>query len=64
MEIAEYIYEVVLEPSYKKRTRAYANSFGHIRNKILYATLSQTYPVMEKNYVNRRKLYVDCPSGK
>ena len=33
MEIAESIYEGVLEPSYKKPTRADANRAGHIRQK-------------------------------
>ena len=31
MEIAEYIHEVVVEPSYKKPTREYANPSGHSR---------------------------------
>ena len=33
METAESIYEGVVEPSYKKPTRAYANHAGHSRNK-------------------------------
>ena len=33
MEIAESIYEGVVEPSYKKHTRADANRAGHIREK-------------------------------
>ena len=34
MEIAESIYEGVVEHSFKKPTRADANLSGHIRNKI------------------------------
>ena len=34
MEIAEFIYEVVVDPSYKKTTREYANRAGRIRLKI------------------------------
>ena len=33
MEITESIYEVVVEPFYKKPTRAGANRAGHRRNK-------------------------------
>ena len=33
MEIAESIYEVVVEPSYKKPTRADANRSGHSSKK-------------------------------
>ena len=33
MGIAKYIYEVVVEPSYLKTTRAYANRYGHRKLK-------------------------------
>ena len=33
MDIAEYIYEGVAEPSYKEPTRVDANRAGHIRKK-------------------------------
>ena len=33
MEFAESIYKGVVEPSYKKPTRAYANRAGHSRQK-------------------------------
>ena len=33
MEIAESIYEFVVEPSYTKHTRADANRSGHIRQR-------------------------------
>ena len=34
MEISESIYEVVVEPSYKKLTRADYNYAGHIRDEM------------------------------
>ena len=40
MEIAEFIYEVVVEPSYKKTTRAESNCLGHIRQKRVEAASS------------------------
>ena len=63
MEIAESIYEGVLEPSYKKYTRADINRSGHIRNYRGEATLSNTHPVMGESPGKRRKPYVDRPSG-
>ena len=34
MDIAEYIYEVLVEPSYEKSTREDTNRYGYIREKI------------------------------
>ena len=31
MKIAEYMYEGVVEPAYKKSTRSYSNRAGHSR---------------------------------
>ena len=34
MDIAEYIYEVLVEPSYEKSTREDTNRYGYIREKL------------------------------
>ena len=44
MEIAESIYKGVVESSYKKPTRAYANCVGHIRQKRGEAASAWTCP--------------------
>ena len=59
MEIAESIYEGVVEPSYKKYTWAYSKRYGHIRNKRGGATSSEARPVTVESTGKRRKLYVD-----
>ena len=64
MEIAEYIYKGLIEPSYKKTTRADANCDGQIRIKIGETTLSITYSKMSESSGNHRKRYVDYPKGR
>ena len=46
MYIAEYIYEGVVETSYKKITRADTNRDVHSRHNIGEEDSSQTYPAM------------------
>ena len=55
VEIAEYIYKGVVEPSYKKTTRADANRAGHISNNRGLYTLSKMHPVMGQSAGKRRK---------
>ena len=59
MEIAEYIYEGVLEPSYKKPTREDANSAGHISKMRGEATSSNNYSKMIERSGKHIKRYVD-----
>ena len=46
MEVNEFIYESVVEPSYKQYTRADSTRVGHSRKKIGQVTLSHTYSAM------------------
>ena len=61
MEITEYIYEFVVEPSYKNYTRADFNRDGHSRKRIGDAASSKAYSVKSKSAVKRNKRYVDSP---
>ena len=63
MEIAESIYEGVLEISYKQSTRTYANRFANTRKQIGEAALSNTYSKMSESTIKYRKLYVDYQTG-
>ena len=58
MEIGEFIYEVVVEPHYKKSTRAYDNRVGHSKKIIVESALSKTYSEMSKISVKRNQRYV------
>ena len=64
MEIAESIYKGVVEPYYKKSTRAYANHAGHSRQKRGEAASSWTHPGKGERTGNHRKGYVDSPTVK
>ena len=61
MEITESIYEGVVEPSYKKPTRADANRAYHNRDKREESDLSNTCPPIRESAGKRRKRYVDHP---
>ena len=54
MVIAEYIYEGVVEPSYKNPTRSDANCDGHIRNKRGESDSSKTHSAMGEISDKRR----------
>ena len=64
MKIKEYIYEGVVEPYYKKTTRADANR-ACLRRKMRgeYAS-STTYSNRNYGSVKRRKRYVDNPNDR
>ena len=64
MEIAESIYEGVVETSYKKPTRADAKHSDHIRQNRGEAAPSHTHSAMGENAGKRRKQYADHPTGK
>ena len=64
MEISESIYEGIVEPSYKKPTRADANRSGHIRQKRGEPDSSWTRPDKGESAGKRRKRHVDSPAGK
>ena len=55
MEVAESIYEGVVELSYKKISRKDTNRSGNISNKRGEPALSQTYPVMGESFGKSRK---------
>ena len=59
MEITEYIYKGVVEPSYKKPTREYANRAGNSRKKRGESASSKTHPVTIESSDKRQKWYVD-----
>ena len=59
MEIAESIYEGVVQPSNKKPAREDANSDGLRRKIRVEAALSNTYFDMSESSGRRRKKYVD-----
>ena len=59
MEIAEYIYEGVVENSYKIPTREDTNCYSHSRKKREFPTSSKTYSETNKSSVKLRKRYVD-----
>ena len=64
MEISWYIYEGVVEPSYKKPTWADANRSGCIRHKRGEAASSWTRPEKGESASKRRKRHVYSPTGK
>ena len=64
MEIAESIYEGVVELSYKKPPRAYSNRAGHSRKKIGEVALSWTRPKKSESAGKRRKRHIDILTGK
>ena len=64
MEIAESIYEVVVEPSYKKPTRADTNPAVHSRQKRGEADLSWTCPKKGESAGKCRQRHVDSLTGK
>ena len=64
MEIAESIYEGVVEPSYKKPTWADANRAGHSRHKRGEVASSWTCPEKGKSAGKCRKQHVDSRTGK
>ena len=49
MDIAEYIYECLVEPSHKQSTRGYATRSGHIRKNGGEFALSHTYFEMSES---------------
>ena len=55
MEITESIYEGVVEPSYKKHTRADANCDGHSKQNRGESASSQTQSAMDESAGKRRK---------
>ena len=59
METAEFIYKVVVEPSYKKTTREDATCAGIRMLKIEEAILSNTYSNMSERASKHRKIYAD-----
>ena len=59
MEISESIYEGVVEPSYKKLTRADANRAGHIRQKRGEPALPWNHQDNGESADKRRKWHVD-----
>ena len=61
MDIAEYIYEGVVEPSYKQSNSAYSTRSGHNSKNIWEYTSSHTYSVMSESSDKDRKRYVDHP---
>ena len=64
MEILEYIYEGVVEPSYKKPTCSDVNRSGCIRHKRGEAASSWTRLEKGERAVKLRKRHVDSPTFK
>ena len=64
MEISESIYEGVVEPSYKKLTRADSNRAGHCRKNRGEAASLCNRPKKGESTDKRRKRHVDTPTGK
>ena len=61
MKILEYIYEGVVEPSYKKPTRKDDNRAGISRKIREECASSNTYPETSKSDSKCRKRYIDHP---
>ena len=59
MEIAEFIYESMIEISYKQSTRAYATRFEHSRQKREESDSSHTYYETSESVGKLRKRNVD-----
>ena len=64
VEIAESIYEGVVEPSHKNPISADATSAGHSRQKRRESALSHTYSKISESVGKRRKRYVYICKGK
>ena len=64
MEITKSIYKGVVEPSYKKNTRADVNRAGNSRQKRGEVASSWTCPEKGERSGKRRTRYVDSPAGK
>ena len=64
MYIAEYIYEVLVEPSYKQSTRKYATHDYHIRKKRGEDASSHNLSTMSEISDKHRKRYVEYTMGK
>ena len=64
METAKNIYEGVVEPSYKKPTKADANRSSHSRQKRGESASSMTRPEKGESAGKCRKRYVDILTGK
>ena len=64
MNISKYIYEGVVEPSYKIPARADANRAGHRKHNRGEAASSWTRPNKGESAGKHRKLHVDSPMGK
>ena len=62
MEISESIYEGVVEPSYKKPTRADYNCAGHVSQKRVESASSWTRPEKGESAGKRRKRHVNIPT--
>ena len=60
-ETEEFIYNGVVEPSYKKSTREDSNRSGHNRKMRGESALSNTYSKMSEISINHRKRYVHHP---
>ena len=63
METEKKIYEGVVEPSYKKSTRADSTRNGHSRKNRGEAASSHTYSTMSDSSGERRKICLDYPKG-
>ena len=61
MEIAENIYESVVEPSYKKTTRVDSNRDGNSRQMSGVSASSKAYPEVGNHSVNLNQRYIDHP---
>ena len=59
MKIVEYIYEFLVETSYKKPTREDANRAGHSRNKRVEVSPYKTHPETGEITDKHRKIYLD-----
>ena len=64
MEIAESICKGVVEPSYKKPTRADANRAGHSSQKIGEAASPWNCPHKGESFGKCRKMHVHIPTRK
>ena len=64
MEIAESIYEGVVETSYKKTTGAYSNYAGNRRLKRVETVSSKNPSNMSESAGKCRKIYVDNPKDR
>ena len=63
MEISDNIYEVIVEPPYKKYTRVEFTHAGHRKTSRVGSDLSINNPDMGYRSGKRKKSYVENPSG-